>query len=118
MKLTVSIEDSQIKICEQYGVTYQSSLSDMKVGIALDSISERSPINGLRHAPEGDTTGWYIWGGEEPGVEADYFKPLHVEHLLEYCPAILKYLGLPSGWRFLIAEGYEDVWYDETLLAV
>ncbi|WP_459166268.1 hypothetical protein [Sinorhizobium meliloti] len=24
---------------------------------------------------------------------------------------------MPPGWRFLIANGYEDVWYDETLLS-
>ena len=24
--------------------------------------------------------------------------------------------GLPPGWRFLIAPGHEDVWYDGSLL--
>ncbi|WP_459213513.1 immunity protein Imm33 domain-containing protein [Paraburkholderia caribensis] len=28
----------------------------------------------------------------------------------------MPYLGLPPGWRFLIAEGYEDVWEDAKLL--
>lgn len=25
-------------------------------------------------------------------------------------------LGLAEGWRFLIAPGHEDVWYDASLL--
>lgn len=74
------------------------------------------PINGLRHLPEGDTTGWYIWAGEKMESDDDFFKPLHVEHLLDWCPDIKKYLGLPPGWRFLVAGDYEDVWYDESLL--
>ena len=41
---------------------------------------------------------------------------------LDQRPAIafstLPYLGLAPGWRFLIAPGYEDVWYDEKLLLV
>ena len=40
-------------------------------------------------------------------------------HLLEYRPAILKYLGLPTGFRVLINDkGYEDIWFDAALLLV
>ena len=88
----------------------------MKVGIALNVREGLMPINGLRHPPEGDTTGWYIWAGEELSGEPGFFKPLHVEHLPNWYPEVQKYLGLPPGWRFLIAGDYEDVWYDESLL--
>lgn len=74
------------------------------------------PINGLRHFPEGNTTGWYIWTGEYSAAP-DFFKPMHLFHLQEYYPELLKYLGLPPGNRFLIDDkGYEDVWFDEGLL--
>lgn len=76
------------------------------------------PINGLRHPPEGDTTGWYIWAGEELSTATDFFVPLHVVHLDEWCPGAIPYLGLPPGWRFLIADGYEDVWFDPSLLDI
>jgi hypothetical protein len=50
-----------------------------------------------------DTSGWYIWAGEGgPSDDPDFFVPLHVEHLAEWCPHITKYLGLPPGWRFLV----------------
>ena len=76
-----------------------------------------SPINGLRHEPVGDTNGWYIWAGPELSQDPDFFTPLHVHHLGEWCPQVLPYLALPPGSRFLIAEGYEDVWHDEALLS-
>ncbi|MFV1457974.1 DUF4262 domain-containing protein, partial [Bacillus mycoides] len=48
-------------------------------------------------------------------TEEDFFLPLHVQHIDEWAPEIKKYLGLPPGWRFLIAGDYEDVWYDPNL---
>ncbi|WP_425328639.1 immunity protein Imm33 domain-containing protein [Rhizobium changzhiense] len=74
------------------------------------------PINGLRHPPEAGTSGWFIWGGQEFSTASDFFKPLHIHHLQERCNAVLPYLALPPGWRFLIVPDYEDVWYDSSLL--
>ncbi len=76
------------------------------------------PVNGLPHKPEGDTSGWYIWAGEQLSDDPGFFVPLHVEHLAEWCPAAIPYLALPPGWRFLVATGYEDVWPDQSLLQV
>lgn len=44
--------------------------------------------------------------------EPDFFKRLHVSDLAEFLPEVEKYLSLPLGYRFLIAEGYEDVLHD------
>lgn len=113
-----NIEDSQKVVCEKYGVIHFPSPVNLKVGIALNVREGIMPINGLRHPPEGDTTGWYIWAGEELSTDPAFFKPLHVEHLSSWCPVAQKYLGLPPGWRFLIAGDYEDVWYDGSLLTI
>ena len=52
----------------------------------------------------------------EAGTARD-FKGFHAaEHLVEWCPQILKFLGLPPGWRFLIAGDYEDAGFDKSLL--
>lgn len=93
--------------------------SDLKVGIS-ENVKDRTslPINGLRHPPEVDTTGWYIWAGEALSDDPDFFNALHVTHLDAWCPEVIPYLALPPGWRFLIASGYEDVWYDETLFDI
>ncbi|WP_025183814.1 hypothetical protein [Leptospira kirschneri] len=112
------IEQQKI-ICKKLNVNYCPSSLNSKVGIALNVKSGIVlPINGLRHPIEGDTTGWYIWAGEVLSDATDFFQPLHVQHLQEWCPQIIKYLGLPPGWRFLVDGDYEDIWYDESLLVI
>ena len=112
------IQEEQRRVCMKYGTDWIPSPSHLKVGIAENVRRGLSPINGLRHPPKGDTTGWYIWAGEEMSDASDFFLPLHVSHLYEWCPAILKFLGLPPGWRFLVAGDYVDVWEDRVLLDV
>lgn len=109
-------ETKQKELCERYGAEFMPPSSLLKVGIANDVGSGILPINGLRHPPTEDATGWYIWAGNEPKGDPEYFRPLHVEHLDEYHPRIIEYLALAPGWRFQIAPGHEDVWFDESLL--
>lgn len=113
-----AIEELQNELCKKHAAEFLSSPNNLKVGIATNVREGVIPINGLRHPPEGDTTGWYIYAGEELSDDPGFFKPLHVEHLDDWCPQIKKYLGLAPGWRFLIAGDYEDVWFDESLLEV
>jgi hypothetical protein len=102
-------------VCEWVDAAPSPPKPKSKVGIALGSLG-KGVINGLRYPEIGDTNGWYIWCGElSPAV--DFFYPLHVEHLIDHLPAVLEYLDLPPGYRFLIdGNNYEDVWYDQTLL--
>jgi hypothetical protein len=109
----------QENICKKYKTNFVSSPDDLLVGISLNIKQNIQPINGCRHPVTEDTTGWYIWGGELFSEDKDFFTPLHVRHLTEWCPQIIKYLGLPPGWRFLIdSDGYEDVWEDLSLLDI
>ena len=89
-----------------------------RVGLlgADDLFSEQLPLNGLRHLPTDNTCGWYLWAGEEMSDDVGYFKPMHAFHLIERCPQLIPYLGLPAGWRFLVTDDYEDVWFDQKLL--
>lgn len=114
----MSDDSDQKEICAKYRVKYVPSPSNQKIGVAENVRAGIEPINGLRHPAEGDTTGWYIWAGEELSDSSDFFKPLHVAHLDNWCPKVKKFLGLAPGWRFLIAGDHEDVWYDETLLDI
>lgn len=112
----MNIQNQQHSVCERLGFAFVESPDDLKVGIAENVREGLLPLNGLRHLPSGDTTGWYIWAGEVLSDDPDFFQPLHVAHLAEWCPTVLKYLGLPPGSRFLITADHEDVWFDETLL--
>ena len=55
-------------------------------------------------------------GGRRLSDAADFFVPLHVEHLDDWRPEVVAYLALPPGWRFLLVPGHEDVWEDASLL--
>lgn len=75
------------------------------------------PVHGLRHPPEGDTSGWFIWTGDL-GEAEDFFVPLHPVHLAARVPGLLEQLGAPPGTRFLLTPGHLDRWFDESLLDV
>ena len=107
---------AQVALCERFGVEHHATPSDSKVGVAANVRDDLNPLNGLRHMGDVGITGWFVWAGEQFSEADDFFLPLHVAHLREWRPQVLPYLGLPPGWRFLIAPGYEDVWFDPGLL--
>ena len=111
-----NISADQHALCARFGVRALAAEPDLKAGVAHNVRRGTLPLDGLRHPPEGDTTGWYLWAGERLSDAADFFVPVHVSHLAEWCPDALGYLALPPGWRFQIAPGYEDVWEDPALL--
>jgi hypothetical protein len=110
-----NITDLQIETCLRLSVPFLKPDPWMKIGINRTFEMSRFPINGLRHAPENGTTGWYIWSGTYSDDE-NFFESRHLYHFYETNPQISKYLGLSSSWRFLLAPDYEDVWVDPNLL--
>jgi hypothetical protein len=106
---------AQKVVCVEHAVGYVASLPESKLGFAL-STKGKIPINGLRHPVVGDTNGWYIWCGEDFSNDGKFFQPLHASHVYEDYPDVAKFLGLPPGFRFLLAPGAVDIWFDESLL--
>lgn len=102
--------------CAERGIEFLPVSFDQKIGIAANVLAGDLPVNGLRHLPSGDTSGWYIWAGGEIPDDDRFFEPMHIEHMAELCPNLMRYLGLPPGWRFQVAPDHEDVWFDPTLL--
>lgn len=109
------MNEERKRLVDTYGFRPYPIVDDDKVGISRNVRSGLRPLNGVRHLPENGTTGWYIWAGEEMSEADDFFVPLHASHLQDWCPDVLPYLELPPGWHFLIAPGYEDVWFDPDL---
>ena len=109
------LEKEQKLICEKFSASFQSCDLNLKVGISLNVKDGVRPLNGLRIKEEAGTSGWYIWAGEW-SEDPDFFVPLHGHHLPQWANEVMHYLGLPEGWRFLIDEGYEDVWEEPQLL--
>lgn len=108
----------QLQVAQRFAVLPLALTPSETVGVASNIRTALLPLNGLRHRPENGTSGWYLWAGEQFSEDLDFFRPLHHEHLSDWCPAAMPYLALPPGWRFLVAPGYEDVWFDEMLLEI
>jgi hypothetical protein len=109
----MTTEQAQKTICAKHGSAFTPASSGLKVGLALQTL-ELNPIYGVREAAKGDASGWYIWGGPH-SEEADFFQPVHIDHLAELIPLVLPYLGLEPGFKFIIdPAGYEDVWREST----
>lgn len=106
----------QKEVCEKVESDWSPVNSKHMIGIS-DNLNGQ-PVHGLRHPPVKGTTGWFIWTGEYSTAD-DFFKPIHAGHLLQKRPDLIKYLGLPPGYRFLVDnKGHEDIWTDSQLLNV
>jgi hypothetical protein len=108
---------AQEQTCNKYKCALLEADGNSKVGLALGTVG-KLPINGLRHPPTENMSGWFIWCGTELSEDREFFAPLHVWHLEEKCLEVLEFLGLPAGYRFLLAGDYVDVWFDPELLTV
>ena len=98
----MDVVQAQLAVCRKFGSPHVAAREDLMVGISLTVRDGLLPINGLRHPLVANTTGWFIWAGEELSDAPGFLKPSHVSHLPELCPLAVKYLGLAPGWRFLV----------------
>ena len=96
---------------DDYG--YESTdICGASKNIADNSIQ---PLNGLRHSDSEGNSGWFLWRGEYSDKD-DFFKPTHIEHIVDLVPDYL--FALSPGSRFLVdtLTDYKDVWFDKSLL--
>jgi len=112
------LAERQVHICRSLNTRYDPPVLGTKVGISLKSRLAGPPLNGLRHSPHNGTNGWYIWWGGQPEEAAHFFDAMHTEHLADKCPEVLEFLGLPPGWRFLIAGNFKDIWFDQSIIRI
>ncbi len=94
----MDLATEQQRVCERHGASFVASPPRLIVGINRPPLSEKPPINGLRHPLGVTTAGWYLWADDYSSAD-DFFLPVHVSHIDELLPAALSYLGLPPGGR-------------------
>lgn len=103
MDWNIVIQEQKAK-CEVLGSGFWPIELDQKIGISSNVKDGIVPTNRLRHVPEADTTGWYIWAEKKWTQATIFFLPRHVKHLDVWNSEIWKFLALPPGWRFLKPE--------------
>ena len=114
---SAKIETLQRETCRRFATDFLTSDGASKAGVSLDALNGKVPLHGMREPPEGSLSGWFLFAGPgEPSEDEDFYQPVHMSHFPDLFPGILRYLGLPPGWRFLVAPDYEDVWFDKNLL--
>jgi hypothetical protein len=115
MKTAQEVAELQSGVCSLHGSAFVACGFNEIAGFASKTAG-LLPLNGLRHESNELASGWYLWCGEEFSDASDFFEPIHVFHLYEQDPEVAQLLGLAPGFRFLLAGGYLDVWFDERLL--
>jgi len=111
--------EEQRALCVEHDVTWTATDRQMIVGVADNALTNQLHLNGLRLKQSDGTSGWYLWAGTELSDAPDFFKPRCAEHLLDLQPSLLKFLGLPMGYRFIFDDkGFVDIWFDPELLEV
>lgn len=94
--------------CARFGADFmETAESDVQV-VSETVMQGLFPLNGLRHPPSGNTSGWYIWAGTKLSDAHSFFRPFHARHIRDLCPQLEPFLGLSPELRFLIADDYED----------
>ena len=117
MSASTLMLDQMHRVCTQHSVPFEELDWEQNVGVSANLFLGQQPINGLRHHQEDGTLGWYLYASEDFPTEDNAFRPVCAKHLFERELSYLKFLALPPGWRFLTDDkGYEDVWFDESLL--
>ena len=109
-------DEVQREVCADHDLQPVRVHEDEKVGIARNVRTGLLPINGVRYPPENGTCGWYIWAGEQSD-DPDFFVPLHVAHLENWCEAAMPFLQLPPGWCFSTDGKHASLWFQAEVAA-
>jgi hypothetical protein len=110
-----TLADAQRLVCARFGCDPSLVGPQDMLGASASMSGTDLPVYGMRYLPASGTCGWYVWAGDYSD-DVHFYRPLHAGHVLEARPEIAGYLGLPPGWCFVIAPGYEDVWQDDKYL--
>ncbi len=91
----LSILADQAALAQQLGVAIQPTSFSQRMIVAVGSLTHDA-IYLERNQPADDDSGWYIGRSDEPGeVECEH---RYVHELVRERPAVLRVLGLPSGY--------------------
>ena len=111
-----TILEAQKEICKRFSAIHFPCGEDLSVYFASET-KGLLPLNGERVKGLDGESGWYIWCGAERHDRDDFFEQISVFDLSQRAPLASAFLGLPTGFKFLIAGGHKRAWLEPSLLS-
>lgn len=108
----MSIELEQRKCCEHFDAEFTSIEDTQMVAISEGIYEGVVPVEGVRYPSPNHMSGWWHTTDDYDG-NIDSIKTVHFSHIIEKRPELAIYMGLPNGYRFLLGNKEESVWFDE-----
>jgi hypothetical protein len=111
-RLFVEANEAQFWVCRRWAAPYLPTDGRALVAISPLVLEGHLPVEGSRIRGRGENSGWIIFAGDRDEEVADLIRE-HAVHLATKRPDLLRYLGLPAGWRFYCDAAGENVWEAE-----
>ncbi|CAD0225816.1 hypothetical protein [Chryseobacterium sp. JV274] len=107
----ISVVRQQSETCWQQNLIPLFPNFNQSVVIS-DGVYEGKDIEGIRYDSPQDESGWYLIT-DDYNDDIKSLKMVHFYHVAFARPDILKYLAIPSGYRFLMKEGKIEIRQDD-----
>lgn len=95
-------------VCERYGASFDPFTDDSLVSIAPAILDPNVAVEGTRYEMSGAMAGWFLIDEHFVGSVHD-LQIEHARHVAEARPDLVRYFGLPPGWRFFRTATGESV---------
>lgn len=108
---TLQLWSEQQALCARAGADYVAPTFDQMIVIS-DGVIEGDAAEGVRYPSPEHMSGWWITT-DRFNDDIKTLKTVHRQHVAINRPDLVKYLGLPFGYRF--HGPTDDVWADEKI---
>lgn len=102
----------QHSVCSKVGADFTTPRFEQLIVIS-DGVLEGEETEGVRYPSPEHMSGWWITTDKYDG-NTKSLKTVHAQHVAVNRPDLVKYLGLPHGYRF--HELTNDAWFDEKVI--
>lgn len=110
-RLFEEAKEDQFWVCRHWAAPYLPTDEQALVAISRLVFAGHLPVTGKRYESNGANSGWYFSAGDRREEVTDLVNE-HAVHLATVRPDLLRYLGLPVGWRFDREAAGENVRYE------
>lgn len=112
INITLRLWVEQHSVCSKVGADFTTSRFEQLIVIS-DGVLEGEASEGVRYPSPEHMSGWWITTDQYNG-DTKSLKTVHAQHVAVNRPDLVKYLGLPNGYRF--HELTNDAWFDEKVV--